>query len=60
MVAIIALNVLFAIVVIGGVVGLLARSIWTSRAEPTAALAQPQRAQARTRAVRRRLATAAG
>ncbi|HWD64788.1 MAG TPA: hypothetical protein VG405_06400 [Solirubrobacteraceae bacterium] len=50
MVAIIALNALFAIIVVGGVVGLLARSIWTSRLD---APAQPGRSRAQTKTARR-------
>lgn len=33
---IIALNVIFAVLVVGGILGLLGRSIWASRVEPTA------------------------
>ncbi len=50
MLAIIALNVIFAVAVIGAIVGLLAHSVWTSR---TAAPVQPGRARVRTQTARR-------
>lgn len=53
MVAIIALNVFFAIAVVGGVVALLARSIWTSRLEVPAQMAQPARSRAHRQTARR-------
>jgi hypothetical protein len=57
MLAIIALNVVFAALVVGGVVALLARSIWTSRIETST---QAGRSHASRPVTRRQLATVAG
>lgn len=50
MVAIIALNIVFAVVVVGSIVGLLAHSILTSR---TGTPLQPERARTRRQTARR-------
>jgi hypothetical protein len=62
MIAIIVLNAVFAAIVVGGIVGLLARSIWTSRSwtERVEVSAQARRQPARTRTARRRLAAVSG
>ena len=57
MLAIIALNIIFAAIVVGGIVGLLARSVWTSRADAAIAPAHTRAARPVTR---RRLVTAIG
>jgi hypothetical protein len=57
MLAIIALNVIFAAIVIGGVVGLLGRSVWISRTEVAV---HPARAQATRQVTRRRLVSVTG
>ncbi len=57
MLAIIVLNVVFAAIVVGGIVGLLARSISTQRLDVAV---QPGRGHASRPVERRRLATVTG
>ena len=60
MTLIIALNIIFAIAVVGGIVGLLAHSIWTGRPAVTEQRIRAARLARARRQPARRLAPTAG